>query len=162
MTFFASRCALSPRHHLKQKNKITYHLQVLRPLPPLQQRLRVSLRGGRLACAHRLRPAASSNRHLRYSSSQSCDYDATHPSKRVGIIGGGVGGMALALALRRRGVPCRVFEKDPCAHARSQGRWNGVDDVSRVSVVCVSVEGGYADEVYSLTKPVGGKLCVCV
>ena len=30
----------------------------------------------------------------------------------VGIIGGGISGMALALALRHRNIPCIVFEKD--------------------------------------------------
>lgn len=32
------------------------------------------------------------------------------PGLRVGVVGGGIGGLALALALRQRGVDCEVFE----------------------------------------------------
>ena len=31
----------------------------------------------------------------------------------IAVLGGGIGGLALALALTRRGFRCRVFEKDP-------------------------------------------------
>ena len=31
----------------------------------------------------------------------------------VAVVGGGIGGLALALALTKRGFRCRVFEKDP-------------------------------------------------
>ena len=39
----------------------------------------------------------------------------------VGIIGGGISGMALALALRHRNIPCIVFEKDVSFDSRCQG-----------------------------------------
>lgn len=41
--------------------------------------------------------------------------------KPVAIIGGGIGGMALALALQKSGVPVRLFEKDDSFAARRQG-----------------------------------------
>ena len=39
----------------------------------------------------------------------------------VSIIGGGIGGCALTLALRQRNIPCTLFEKDENALVRSQG-----------------------------------------
>lgn len=39
----------------------------------------------------------------------------------VAIIGGGIGGLALALALQQRGIRCRVFERDANFHERKQG-----------------------------------------
>ncbi|KAJ1443454.1 hypothetical protein B484DRAFT_414437, partial [Ochromonadaceae sp. CCMP2298] len=39
----------------------------------------------------------------------------------VGIVGGGLGGSALALSLQRRGIPVVVFEKDGSLEARRQG-----------------------------------------
>ena len=39
----------------------------------------------------------------------------------VGIIGGGISGMALALALRHRNISCIVFEKDVSFDSRCQG-----------------------------------------
>lgn len=39
----------------------------------------------------------------------------------VAIIGGGIGGLALALALWRRDIPCKVFEKDASFDSRRQG-----------------------------------------
>lgn len=40
---------------------------------------------------------------------------------RVAIVGGGLAGLALAVALQHRGIPCRVYEKDPSLDARHQG-----------------------------------------
>lgn len=37
------------------------------------------------------------------------------------VIGGGIGGLSVALALTRRGFRCRVFEKDPSFDHRRQG-----------------------------------------
>ena len=37
------------------------------------------------------------------------------------VIGGGIGGLSVALALTRRGFRCRVFEKDPSFDFRRQG-----------------------------------------
>ncbi len=39
----------------------------------------------------------------------------------VAIIGAGIGGCALALALQRKGVFVKVFEKDHCFNQRQQG-----------------------------------------
>ena len=39
----------------------------------------------------------------------------------VAIIGGGIGGLALALALQQRGVRCAVYERDNSIGERSQG-----------------------------------------
>ena len=39
----------------------------------------------------------------------------------VAVIGGGLGGAALALALRHRGVPCALYERDDGFEARRQG-----------------------------------------
>jgi hypothetical protein len=49
----------------------------------------------------------------------------THPIRNhlpfVAIIGGGIGGMALAAALRHRRIPFHIFEKDSRFDQRSQG-----------------------------------------
>jgi len=39
----------------------------------------------------------------------------------VAIVGGGIAGLALAVALQQRGVPCRVFERDAGFDGRKQG-----------------------------------------
>ena len=39
----------------------------------------------------------------------------------IAIVGGGLGGTALAVALQLKNIPVRVFEKDSCFNARSQG-----------------------------------------
>jgi len=43
------------------------------------------------------------------------------PNARVAVVGGGIGGIALALALQHRGVPCDVYERDGGFDERSQG-----------------------------------------
>eukprot|EP00931_Biecheleriopsis_adriatica_P064486 TRINITY_DN39260_c0_g1_i3.p1 TRINITY_DN39260_c0_g1~~TRINITY_DN39260_c0_g1_i3.p1 ORF type:complete len:447 (-),score=47.77 TRINITY_DN39260_c0_g1_i3:652-1992(-) len=45
----------------------------------------------------------------------------TRAKLSVAIIGGGIGGLALALALQHRGVSCRVFERDAHFDERRQG-----------------------------------------
>jgi hypothetical protein len=40
---------------------------------------------------------------------------------QVGIVGGGIGGLALAIALRNKGIDCVVFERDKSFGERSQG-----------------------------------------
>ena len=37
---------------------------------------------------------------------------ASHDSRPIAIVGGGLGGLAAALALQKRGVPVVVYERD--------------------------------------------------
>ncbi|MBT5238958.1 MAG: NAD(P)-binding protein, partial [Rhodospirillaceae bacterium] len=37
----------------------------------------------------------------------------TDKKSEILIIGGGIGGLTLALALHKRGIPCRIFEAAP-------------------------------------------------
>lgn len=39
----------------------------------------------------------------------------------VAVVGGGIGGCALALALQQRGISVQIFEKDDSFDARAQG-----------------------------------------
>ena len=55
-----------------------------------------------------------------------CNADAKtlppiRPDASVAIIGGGLGGLALALALQHRSIPCVVYERDSNFDERSQG-----------------------------------------
>jgi salicylate hydroxylase len=49
----------------------------------------------------------------------------------VGIVGGGLGGLALAVACRHRGIPCTVYEKDDDFYQRSQGYGLTMQQASR-------------------------------
>jgi salicylate hydroxylase len=40
---------------------------------------------------------------------------------KISIVGGGIGGLTLAVALHREGIPARVYERDSSPSARSQG-----------------------------------------
>lgn len=44
-----------------------------------------------------------------------------HPDISVAIVGGGIGGIALAAALQHRNVPCVVYERDTSFEERNQG-----------------------------------------
>jgi len=44
-----------------------------------------------------------------------------HPDVSVAIIGGGIGGIALAAALQHRNIPCVVYERDTSFEERNQG-----------------------------------------
>jgi len=44
-----------------------------------------------------------------------------NPSTHIAIIGGGIGGLALAIALRHRNIPCTVYERDRHLEERSEG-----------------------------------------
>lgn len=50
----------------------------------------------------------------------------------VAIIGGGIGGMALAVACLHRGIPFTLFERDENARARSQGYGLTLQQASKV------------------------------
>lgn len=55
-----------------------------------------------------------------YNHEMKCsDQDASESG--VIIVGGGIGGFALALALQQRGIHVRVYEKDTCFSERAQG-----------------------------------------
>lgn len=44
-----------------------------------------------------------------------------HSHKRIAIIGAGLGGLCLAQGLRKNGIDCKIFEKDPAINTRTQG-----------------------------------------
>lgn len=43
------------------------------------------------------------------------------PNKRIAIIGAGLGGLCLAQGLKKNGLDCQIFEKDPAMNTRTQG-----------------------------------------
>jgi salicylate hydroxylase len=49
------------------------------------------------------------------------DKELSQRVNTVGIVGGGIGGLALALALQQRRIPCVVYERDACFEERRQG-----------------------------------------
>ena len=42
-------------------------------------------------------------------------------NKRIAIIGAGLGGLCLAQGLKKAGITCTIFERDPAVNTRSQG-----------------------------------------
>ncbi|AZA84622.1 hypothetical protein C1637_07230 [Chryseobacterium lactis] len=44
-----------------------------------------------------------------------------YKNKRIAIIGAGLGGLCLAQSLKKKGIDCEIFEKDPAVNTRSQG-----------------------------------------
>lgn len=56
-------------------------------------------------------------------------YDASYP--HVAIIGGGIGGVALAVACLHRGIPFTLYERDSGFEARSQGYGLTLQQASR-------------------------------
>lgn len=58
---------------------------------------------------------------LNLTGASNTDSTATSEVIPVAIVGGGIGGAALALALELRGIPYQLFEKDINMHVRKQG-----------------------------------------
>eukprot|EP01116_Phalansterium_solitarium_P015694 TRINITY_DN3490_c0_g1_i1.p1 TRINITY_DN3490_c0_g1~~TRINITY_DN3490_c0_g1_i1.p1 ORF type:complete len:406 (+),score=123.93 TRINITY_DN3490_c0_g1_i1:203-1420(+) len=58
--------------------------------------------------------------------------------KSVIVIGGGLGGLALAQALRNRGIQATVFERDESKLSRAQGYMIGLDDNGCRSLLTLS------------------------
>nr|WP_315034138.1 NAD(P)/FAD-dependent oxidoreductase [uncultured Chryseobacterium sp.] len=44
-----------------------------------------------------------------------------YKNKRIAIIGAGLGGLCLAQGLKKNGISCQIFEKDPALNTRTQG-----------------------------------------
>lgn len=59
---------------------------------------------------------------------------------RVAIIGGGIGGLALAIACQHRGIPFTIFERDEDFDQRSQGYGLTLQQGSRV-LKCLGIQG---------------------
>jgi salicylate hydroxylase len=91
----------------------------------------------------------------------------------VGIVGGGISGMALGLSLQHRNIPCIIFEKDSSFNSRCQGygltmqqggrilQKMGIDDFQQYGATTVKhisflpdglVLGSYADKEKRLAK----------
>lgn len=54
-----------------------------------------------------------------------------HTHKRIAIIGAGLGGLCLAQGLKKNGIDCIIFEKDPAINTRTQGYRIRVNDPGR-------------------------------
>ena len=92
----------------------------------------------------------------------------------VAVIGGGIGGAALALALQQRGITVRIYERDRCFAERAQGygltMQQGATALARLGVPNVGVFstahhsflpdgtmiGSYGRAVYDTTREIGG------
>ena len=56
------------------------------------------------------------------SSSSSSSFSSSYrDGMHVAVVGGGLSGLATALALQKIGIHCTVFEKDTCFSDRMQG-----------------------------------------
>jgi len=64
--------------------------------------------------------------------------DPRYPN--VAIIGGGIGGLALAIACRHRGIPFTIFERDQDFDQRSQGYGLTLQQASR-ALKCLGIHG---------------------
>ena len=85
--------------------------------------LRLSMMSQILFCTRRI-PKMGYSLSSSFSSSsfpKALKFDDTAPQNRVVIIGAGLAGSATALALLRRGISCRIYEKDPSESFRKQG-----------------------------------------
>ena len=85
-------------------------------------RVEVHLRENRLqvAAAKRARREVKREESARYAALISRVKPAIAAAP-IAIVGGGIAGLATALALARRGYPCVVFERDRCFDERAQG-----------------------------------------
>lgn len=81
------------------------------------------------------------------------------PNARVAVVGGGIGGFALALALQHRGVPCDVYERDGGFDERSQGYGLTMQQGARAikSLGLTVREGGAGDSGDDAGKEGGGE-----
>ncbi|KAI9341690.1 hypothetical protein BDR26DRAFT_918255, partial [Obelidium mucronatum] len=97
-----------------------------------------------------------SNRALKRQQNKAKQQQQHHPetspneecwtSGVVGIIGGGISGLALALALQRKGIRSIVFEKDQSFEERAQGYGLTIQQA-----LCVGVQAGRAMKALGLT-----------
>jgi len=77
----------------------------------------------------------------------------------VVIVGGGIGGTALALALQHRNIPCKILEKDVCFDARTQGygltMQQAATTLKRLGLQDDMLDAGIASESHSSLLPDG-------
>ncbi|MCL1636382.1 NAD(P)/FAD-dependent oxidoreductase [Elizabethkingia sp. HX WHF] len=55
----------------------------------------------------------------------------TQKNKQIAIIGAGLGGLCLAQGLKKAGISCIIFERDPAVNTRSQGYRIRINDPGR-------------------------------
>lgn len=85
------------------------------PLPQLQQIIRME------SCQNCAGTGVIPYDHDSIKDDDGCCLPRVKQGTHIGIIGGGIGGMALALACQHRNIPFTVYERDESFHQRSQG-----------------------------------------
>lgn len=81
------------------------------------------------------------------------------PSKPVLITGSGLSGLTLAQALKRHGIPFRIFERDAASDHRAQGYRIRINDFGLEALRKCLPENVYArfEETTAQNSPMGGK-----